>query len=129
MADGRQHGDAAAEAVPNEVGRGNLEIVEQCRDIVGQIFVAEIALDVGDSSMPLHLHGDDLPGFRELGNHLRPVGRDGHERAVQQDDGLALAVDFVVHPEAVHRGVAGLGLLCRHDGADRNLRSTPFVRI
>jgi len=112
MADGQIHRDAGTHAVANDVGLADLEIVEQAGNVVCQVVVTEIAVDVGGAAMSLHLDRNDPPGFGKRGDHLRPIEiRQGHERTVQQYDGLALAVNLVVHLEAVHGRVACRWLL------------------
>src|SRR5688572_26203477 len=73
MADGYLHRHASAHAVSDEIGPGNLEVIEESSDVVGQVLEREIARDVGSAPMTLHLDGDHLSGRRERGDHLRPV--------------------------------------------------------
>ena len=77
--------------------RWDLEIVEQPGHIVGEVFVSNIAFDVGRPPVALHLDGDNFPRFGEFVDPIVPVARDRHERAVQQHHRLAAAVDLVIH--------------------------------
>jgi hypothetical protein len=54
--------------------------------------------------MRLQIDGDDPATFREQRQHLSEH-LDLADAPVQQDQGLAFAVDLVVHLETVHRSV------------------------
>src|SRR5688572_2050475 len=64
MTDGDLHRDPAAHAVTEQIGLRDLQVIEQCGNVVGEAFITEIAIDVARSSMALHLDSDDFSGFR-----------------------------------------------------------------
>ena len=117
MADRDLDRDAAAHVVAEEVSPLDLEDIEHSGDVVGQARVAELALDVGRAAVPLHLDGADLARLRELADPRRPVVRDRHERAVEQHERIAAAMDLVLHLEPIDLCVTRRRfLLSRDDG-------------
>src|SRR6266508_1071166 len=113
MADRARHRHAAAHAVADEVRFGDLEMIEQRRHIVGEVFLADVAFDVRRAPVALHFDGDHLPRLGEFGDPAGPVVGDGHERAVKQHHRIAASVDFVVHFQPVDRRVARRWLFLR----------------
>ena len=91
----------------------DLQKIEQRGHIVGEVFVAEVAFDVGRAPVALHFDGNHFPRFGEFADPPGPVVRDGHERAVEQHHRVAASVDFVVHLEPVDRRVARRWFLLR----------------
>src|SRR5438105_1084701 len=115
MADRTLHRHGAAHAIADEVRPRDLELLEQRRHIVGEVFVGDVAWDVRRASVALHFDGNHFPRFGELADPPGPVVGDGHERAVEQHHRFAAAVDFVVHFDSVDWGVARCWfLLGRH---------------
>jgi hypothetical protein len=105
MANGNLQGDSPADAVAKEVSLFNPEMPKQRDSILGHLRVAQCAVNVGGMTVPLLLNGDDLPRASEFRQHLAKIGVDRGQCAVQHDKWSARAVDFVVHIEAIDRGV------------------------
>src|ERR1700758_3375551 len=97
MADRTLHRDPAAQAVTDDVRVWYLQIIEQPGHIVGEIFVSNIAVDVGGTPMALHFHGDYSPRFGKFIDPIIPVARDCHKCSVEEHDRFATSVDLVVH--------------------------------
>jgi hypothetical protein len=53
MADGDLHRDAAAHAVTEQIGLLDFEVIEHRVTVVGEVFITEIAVDVGRASVAL----------------------------------------------------------------------------
>ena len=100
MPDRQRQGDRASHAVAEHVGPLDLQVFEQRGRVVRHLLAGQRAVDVRRVSVPLQLDGDLLP----VPGQGRVRGRPA-ERPVQQDQRLAGAVDFVVHLQAVDRGV------------------------
>src|SRR5712691_1485906 len=113
MADRTLHCHGAAHAVTDEVRAWDLEVIEQRRHIVGEVFVGDVAWDVRRAPMALQFDGNHFPRFGELADPPSPIVGDGHECAVEQHHGIAASVDFVVHFEPVDRRVASRWFLLR----------------
>ena len=102
MADRTLHRHAAAQAVTDDVRAWDLEIIEQRGHIVGEVFIADIAFDVGRAPVALHFDGDHFPRFGKFADPVRrsvtpwscPVVCNCHERAVEQHHGLAARRGF-----------------------------------
>src|SRR5947209_672583 len=121
MADRTLHRYGAAHAVADEVRPRDIELLEQRRHIVGEVFVGDVAFGVRRAPVALHFDGNHLPRFGELADPPGPVVGDGHERAVEQHHRFAAAVDFVVHFDAVDWCVARRWLLLRrHDSRHKH---------
>jgi hypothetical protein len=75
MADRALHRDAAAHAVAVEVRAWDFEVVEQRRHIVGEIFIAEIASDVGRATVALQFDGNDFPGLGKFADPPDPLAQ------------------------------------------------------
>ena len=63
MADRTLHRDTAAQAVTDDIRAWDLEIIEQPGHIVGEVFVSNIAFDVGRTPVALHFDRDHFPRF------------------------------------------------------------------
>src|SRR5437660_1440976 len=111
MADRTLHRYGAAHAVADEIRPRDIELPEQRRHIVGEVFVGDVAWDVRRAPVALHFDGNHFPRFGELADPPGPVVGDGHERAVEQHYRFAAAVDFVVHFDSVDWRVARRWLL------------------
>jgi hypothetical protein len=65
--------DAAAHAVPDEIRAWDVEVIEQCSHIVGEVFIAEIAIDVSRAPVALHFDGNHVPRLGKFADPLDPV--------------------------------------------------------
>ena len=74
MADRTLHRDAAAHAVTDEVRAWDLEIIEHRSHIVGEVFIAEIAIDVGRAPVALHFDGNHFSRFGKFADPVPPGG-------------------------------------------------------
>ena len=66
MANRELQRDDAAHAVADDVRLFDLQEIEQRGDVVGEVRVAEVALDVGRATVALHLDCYHLARLREL---------------------------------------------------------------
>src|SRR5205807_1454361 len=109
------HRYGAAHAVADEIRPRDIELLEQRRHIVGEVFVGDVAFAVRRAPVALHFDGNHFPRSGELVDPAGPIVGDGHERAVEQHHRFAAAVDFVVHFDAVDWCVASRWLLLRRN--------------
>ena len=86
MPDRHLQGNATAHAVPQQVRSWDFQVVEQGSDVIGEVFMTEVAIDIDGAAMALQLDGDHLPALGQLWEQVGPVVGDGHERTVQQAD-------------------------------------------
>ena len=110
--------DAAAEAVPEEVGLLDAELPEQRHDVIGEGRWRHLSVDVSGVSVALHLDGDDPVGLSQGRDHRSEALADRKRTSVQEHERRAAAVDLVVHLEPVNGGVRRR----RHDPQDKRHR-------
>src|SRR4029453_6002088 len=106
MAKGENKGNRTAGAVAENIGLLNVEILEECSDIVRPLLQPEGPVNVGRVSVSLALEGDHLPCPRKSWQHNAEILQCGHA-TVQQHQWLSTAIHFVVHVQVVYRGVVG----------------------
>src|SRR5262249_24063033 len=73
VANSKLHGNASTHAVAQHICLWDLQIVEQGRYVVGEIFITEIAVDIGGATMALHFDCDNLPAFFKPRDRVRPI--------------------------------------------------------
>jgi len=97
------HGHARPEAVSDQVGPDQAEVVEERGDVTGQQLVPQRPADIAGVPVALQLDGDDPPA---RGQQRRVVvhqaGR--HERPVDEYQGRAGALGLVVELELAEPG-------------------------
>jgi hypothetical protein len=82
---GEAHADATAERVAQHVRLRHAQLVEQRRDVVRQLLVAQRLVGVGGPAVALEVDRDDLAALRETRRDRR-VQRGVVEPAVQQHE-------------------------------------------
>ena len=108
-------GDARAVAEPKEICRVNLQVPQESRDIVRGGLEGDRRIAISRAPMPLLLQRDDPAAAGQDREHFAERDLDGGPAAVKQDERNALltTVHFVVHVDAVDRGMAGLLIAMR----------------
>ena len=97
------HGHAGPQAVSDQIGPGQAEMVEQRGDVVGEQLVPQRPADVAGVPVTLQLDGDDPPARGEPRRVVVQQVR-GHERPVDQHQGRAGALRLVVELELAEPG-------------------------
>ncbi len=109
MADSDLDGRRRTHAEPDDIGLLDPQVVQQGGAVVGHPLVRDRPVDIGGAAVALEIGDDHLAGRYQPGQQgAELTGR--HVRPVQEQDGRRvrrLAVDLVVHVEAVRRGVTG----------------------
>jgi len=94
---------AGPQAVSDQIGPGQAEMVEQRGDVVGEQLVPQRPADVAGVPVTLQLDGDDAPARGEPRRVVvQQVRR--HERPVDQHQGRAGALRLVVELELAEPG-------------------------
>ena len=107
MADSEPQGHGSPVAVAEDVGLRDVQIPQECGRVLRQELEVQRAVDVGRAAVGLQLHTDHLPPLDQARQQLAKRGADRGEGAVKEEERLPLAMDLVVHVEAVHGRVAG----------------------
>ena len=112
MPQGDLQRDLAAVAVSEEVGLGDVQVLEQRDGVIGGLREGEGTVDVRGAAVSLLVEGDHLSRPREQREQLAERGLDVRAAAVQQHERYAvlrrLSLDLVVELKPVHRRVATL---------------------
>ena len=86
-------------------------MLDESGDVVRHRFVAERPVDVRGEPVTLHVDGDDLPRSGK-GREVLAEAVAGGDAAVEQDQGIAIAMDLVVELETVHGRVVASAVCC-----------------
>ena len=107
---GDLQGDARAVAEPEDVRLVDLQVSKEGRDIVRGGLERDGRIAIGRAAMRLLLHRDDPAAAGEDREHSAERDLNGGSAAVKQDERNAVfaTVHFVVHADAVDRGMAAL---------------------
>ena len=110
MSYGDLQGDARAVAEPKDVRLVDLQVPKEGRDIVRGGLESDGRIAIGRAAMPLLLHRDDPAAAGKDREHFAERDLDGGSTAVKQDERNAVSatMHFVVHVDAVDRGMAAL---------------------
>jgi len=87
--------DRAAEGVAHQVCALDAELLDQCRDVVGQVLGAQRPIDVGGAAMPLQVGHDHTPPLGQSRSD-RVEDLAARDSAVQQDQRRAAGAVLVV---------------------------------
>ncbi len=105
-------GDRTAHRVAHDVSSFKPQVLDQGRDILSHQLQAQWAVAISGAAVSLKIDGDNLTASREqrqdVGEHAGQA-----KAAMQQQERLAAAMDFVVQVKTVHRGVGALAALGR----------------
>ena len=110
MSYGDLQGDARAVAEPENVRLVDLQVPKEGRDIVRGGLERDGRIAIGRAAMRLLLERDDPAAAGKDREHFAEGDLNGGSAAVKQDerDALFTTIHFVVHVNAVNRGMAAL---------------------
>src|SRR5512137_2121154 len=94
-------GNAAAEAVSQDIGAGNIKMAEQRSNVLGHQFETEGTIAIICPSMSLQMDSDDLMGFDET-RHEWIENLAGADAPMEKDQRPAITVDLVIQVKPIN---------------------------
>ena len=102
MTNGDLQSGRAAIAETHDVCFVDLELLEQCRHVVGVLLKTQRPVDVRSVPVRLQLDGDDAMRFGEFRQHAPICRFNCRSSAVNQHQRPAAAVNLVIHLQTIH---------------------------